>query len=388
MLNPIWLVATADIVGHSLALAVTGYTLVSLVAVLAWRARRATPLEAPPPVSVLKPLHGGEPELYEDLRSFCEQDYPDYQLVFGLHDAADPALEVVRRLQREWPALDIRCVIDGARHGSNHKVSNLINIDGQATHDWLVLADSDIRVGRDYLRRVVAPLARADTGIVTCLYRGRPVNGFWSQMGALFINEWFAPSVLVARLFGSSKFAFGATIALRRDALRVIGGFRALANHLADDYRLGELTRAQGLRTVLSDCVVETSVVDGSAAALLRHELRWLRTIRTIQPSGYALLFLTFSLPLALLAVLLAPGAHLPELLLALTAAARAVIHYYVIGRTPGRLLKTLISLPLLLLRDALSLAVWAAGFRSRRVVWGAHEFTVADDGSFRDIAG
>lgn len=388
MLNPSWLISTVDIADRSLALVVAGYTLVSLVAVLAWRAQRATPLDGTPPVSVLKPLHGSEPELYDNLRSFCEQDYANYQLVFGVHDAADPALDVVQRLQREWPALDIRCVIDGVRHGSNHKVSNLINIDRQATHDWLVLADSDIRVGRDYLRRVVAPLARADTGIVTCLYRGRPVSGFWSQMGALFINEWFAPSVLVSRLFGSSKFAFGATIALRRDALRVIGGFHALANHLADDYRLGELTRAQGLRTVLSDCVVETSVVDDSAAALLRHELRWLRTIRTIQPGGYALLFLTFSLPLALLAALLTPGDLLSVGLLALTATARAVIHYCAISRTPGRLLKTIISLPLLPLRDALSLAVWAAGFRSRRVVWGAHEFTVADDGSFRDIAG
>lgn len=380
-------VKLALVLGKSLLLVIAGYALISMLATLLWRLRRRQAATGSQPVSILKPLHGDEPDLYENLRSFCVQDYPEYQIVFGAHSEQDPALRVVERLRREFPQRDIICVVNPAQHGSNHKISNLINIEKKTRHDWLVLADSDIRVGPDYLQRVTAPLARARTGIVTCLYRGRPSGGIWSRLGALFINEWFVPTVLVARLFGSSSFGFGATIALRRDSLLAIGGFKAFANQLADDYQLGELTRARGLQTVLSDYVVETSVIETSATGLMRHELRWLRTIRAIQPGGYLLMFITFGLPMMLLLALVPTLRPMALPLLAFTAGARAVIHYDASCQRPSPGLFALLTLPLLPLRDLLSLGVWATSFASRRVSWAGNEFSVADDGSLHDVA-
>lgn len=375
-------------ISESLSLVITCYTLISLTGALAWSASRRRSEAKTCPVSVLKPLHGDEPALYENLRSFCTQDYSDYQIVFGVHSEDDRALDTVRRLQREFPQLTLDCVIDPTLHGSNHKVSNLINIERATRHDWLVLADSDIRVGPDYLRRVTAPLAQPDTGIVTCLYRGRPTGGLWARLGALFINEWFTPTVLVAWLFGSRNFGFGATIALRRDALEAIGGLQAMTWHLADDYRLGELTRERGLQTVLSDYIVETSVIEATAGELVRHELRWLRTIRAIQPAGYTMMFMTFGLPLIMLMALLPSATSMTFCLLSVTAVARTVLHYWGLGRRRHQLLTTLLTLPLLPLRDALSLLVWAVSFTSRRVSWAGREFTVTEDGSFHDAAG
>lgn len=367
----------------SLLLVITGYTLISMIAALVWRLRRRQTAAVGRPVSILKPLHGDEPELYENLRSFCVQDYPDYQIVFGVHSEQDLALHAVERLRREFPRRDLVCVIDSSRHGSNHKVGNLINLYPQARYDWLVLADSDIRVGPDYLQRVTAPLSRPQTGIVTCLYRGRSLGGFWSRLGALFIDGWFTPAVLVMRLFGSSNFAFGSTIALRRETLQAIGGFQALTNYLADDFRLGELTRARGLQTVLSDYVVETNVSEPRAADLLRHELRWLRTIRAVQPVGYLLMFITFGLPLMLLIGALPAARPMALPLLGITLVARTVLHFCIANRASSSSMSTLLTLPLLPLRDAFSLCVWAIGFTSRRVSWAGHEFTVAEDGSF-----
>jgi ceramide glucosyltransferase len=268
--------------------------------ITAWRAVRRQ-IRAPrvamsdaPPVTVLKPLCGAEHAIYECLRSFCEQDYPRFQIVFGVSDSDDPAIAVVRRLQREFPGRDLKLAIDGRQHGSSPKVSNLINMMALARHDYLVIADSDVRVTRGYLAKVVAPLLDPRVGIVTCSYRGWPRAGLWSLLGCLFINEWFTPSVRVAAMAGSRSFAFGATIAIRRQVLASIGGFEAIANQLADDYRLGELTRRMGLRTVLSEVVVETCVDERNLDELLRHELRRLRTIRAVRPAGHALCFITF----------------------------------------------------------------------------------------------
>ena len=179
-----------------------------------------------------------------------------------------------------------------AQHGSSGKVSNLINMMPLARYDYLVIADSDVRVAPDYLARVVPPLLDSEVGIVTCPYRGCPGRGTWSLLESAFINDWFMPSVYVAALLGSRAFAFGATIGLRREVLARIGGFISIADQLADDYRLGELTRRMGLRTVLSEVVVGTVVDECSLDDLVRHELRWLRTIRAVRPLGYALLLL------------------------------------------------------------------------------------------------
>jgi len=337
----------------------------------------------PRPVTILKPLCGAEPGLDHSLRSFCEQSYGGaVQIVFGVQHASDPALAVLEGLKRDYPRLDLTVLIDSTHHGASAKVSNLINMMRAARHDWLVLADSDVRVPPGYLAAVTAPLEDPQVGIVTCPYHGVPRSGLWSLLGALFINEWFIPSVRVAALFGSRAFAFGATIALRREALDAIGGFPAIADQLADDYRLGELTRRRGLRTVLSEVVVQTSVHEPTLRQLMQHGLRWLRTIRIVRPAGYALSGVTFSLPVAVLGCALAGASTVTLSLLAGTLVLRLLLHSEVQAAASPR--APLWAVPL---GDALGFALWCGGFATRKVQWRHARYRVARDGSVQPIA-
>lgn len=374
-------------IGLALCCAAAIYALLALVAVLFARGRRATPTATPAPASILKPLHGTEPRLYENLRSFCQQDYPCFQVLFGVHDAADPALAVARRVHREFPHVDIEIVVDSRLHGRNCKVSNLTNILERARHPLLVIADSDISVGPDYLRHVCAPLARPEVGLVTCLYRSHALGGLWSHLGGLFIDEWFVPSARLTWLFGSRNFGFGATIALRRDTLDAIGGFQAITNELADDYRLAERTRRAGLATELSDYIVTTDVTEKTASQLLARELRWMRTIRMLNPAGYTFMAVSFALAVAGIGTLLTHGTPLALALLAITCAARSVLHFAVAQRSHHWFSRAVCTLPLSPLRDALNLALWGIGFARRRVAWAGQELRFDHKGLFRDSA-
>lgn len=368
--------------GTTLAWLAAGYALVALIARARFRRTPPAMTDAPLSVSVLKPLCGAEPRLAANLRSFCAQDYPaDWQIVFGVRDDHDPAISVVHELQAAYPDRDLQLVVDGELHGSNNKVSNLINIFRHCRHEALVIADADIEVPPDYLRRVVAPLSDRSVGIVTCLYHGNPVGGLWSELGAQFIDEWFSTSALVSNLFGSRDFAFGATIALHRDSLFRIGGFRAIADQLADDWWLGELVRRQGLRTVLSECVVATDVIEDSFESLAQHELRWLRTIRNIQPLGYALSVVTIGMPVALIGTALARGAAAALAGLAVTVAARYLLHFAP-GIHAGAVKRKDWWMPPA--RDGLTFGLWCASFASRRVKWKEQGLSVGADGAIR----
>jgi ceramide glucosyltransferase len=377
--------------GTLLAAVALGYAVTAWVAVLlrrnsGTRRRRgsgAASAQQPLPVTVLKPLCGAEPGLDRSLRSFCEQEYPGgVQIVFGVQHPADPALAVLEGLKRDYPRLELTVVVDPTRHGASAKVSNLINMMRAARHDWLVLADSDVRVPPGYLTAVAAPLADPGVGIVTCPYHGVPRPGLWSLLGTLFVNDWFIPSVRVAALFGSRAFAFGATIAMRREALDAIGGFGAIADQLADDYRLGELTRRRGQRTVLSHVVVETSVDERTFRHLVQHGLRWLRTIRVVRPGGYTLSAVTFSLPVAAIACALAGGTPLTVRLLAATVVLRLMLHLAV--QPPARTWSRLWAIPL---ADALGFALWCGAFLTREVQWRQGRYRVARDGSVQPIS-
>lgn len=344
-------------------------TLYALAAALCRARTRPGTGAATVPVTVLKPLCGSEPRLEHNLATLCVQAHPGYQIVFGVRAPDDAAIAVVGRLRERYPHVDMQLVVDPRIHGSNLKVTNLINMTAAARHPWLVLADSDIAVEPDYLARVTAPLADPDTGIVTCLYRGHPAGGLWTRVGALFIDTWFAPSVAVASRGGSSDFGFGATIALRADVLRAIGGFEALKDRLADDFWLGELTRRRGLATVLSDVCVTTDVTEDSFRALWRRERRWMRTIRSLNPPGYAFCFVTFTLPMLALGLWLAPTAWnwalvLPGLAARLRLYARAA---------PGSA-STILLAPL---RDVLLLLEWLGGFAGATTRWRGHELPV-----------
>lgn len=364
------------ILGNVICALCASYALAALGATLWWLLRRRPEnVGTMPPVTLLKPLCGAEPGLYDSLRSCCEQDYPHFQIVFGVRRSDDPAIALVERLQAEFPTLDLKLVVDDRIIGANYKISNLHNMLCAARHDTLVIADSDIRVGRDYLVQVTAPLVRNRVGLATCLYRARSGHSICSRLTAMSVNGWFVPSVLVSAAFGWRAFGFGATLAMRRAVLDEIGGFAAVADHIADDYMLGYLVRRCGYRTVLSTYLVETLLPDGAWPALWDHELRQARTLWSLQPAGYLFTFVTFGIPLCAAMLGLTGIAPFALGALALTAAAKLALHVIV---SPPPRWRDLWLVPL---RDLLSLAVWLWSFAGRRIVWRRHHFNVGRNG-------
>jgi len=357
-------------------LLVWGYVAGSVAAALCFARRRIVAAEEQLPVSVLKPLHGAEPGLYDNLCSFVEQDYPRFQVVLGVRDRHDSALPAARRLIAEHPSADTELIVDQRAAGSNLKVANLENMFPAARHDLIVLADSDMRVTRGYLAAVTAPLADAQTGIVTCLYKGAPAVGFWSRMAALNVNFGFLPGALVGDALGIGGGCFGATIALRRDVLRRVGGFARVRNELADDHRLGSAVRAAGYDCVLAPYLVENRVSESSLLELWRHELRWARTSRTMAPLGFAGSVTTHTVPVMALAAAVTGSEAawgVVALSLALRFASAAVIARAL--RLPRR------DLWLLPLRDILSFAIFVGSFCGRSVLWRDQLFRVEPSG-------
>jgi ceramide glucosyltransferase len=304
--------------------------------------------------------------------------------VFGVRDAADPAIEVVRQLQREFPELDVALVVDTRIYGENLKISNLINMLPSARHSILIISDSDVRVSPGYLDAVVSALMPSDVGVVTCLYRGRPGHGLLSRLAALFINDWYFPAVVVSKALGDASFVSGVTIALRRRTLEAIGGLQVMANHLADDWLIGERVRRLGLRTVLSPVVVETEVADESFRAHANRELRWMRTIRTVAPVGYAFMCISIFLPLALFGALLAWPSMWALAPVGLTLANRLAIHREQRRRGAARLGYDWLLIPL---RDGLLFAAWVAGFLGRGITWRGRRFRVRSGGALSPVA-
>ena len=334
------------------------------------------------PVTILKPVCGLDPEMDENLRSFCVQDYPGYQVIFGVRDEHDPAIPIIRKIIKDYPGLDINLVIDHRIHGTNHKVSNLINMSSAASHAILLIADSDMRVPEDYLRAVVAPFADQDIGAVTCLYAGTPKGGLASALNAMFINEWFLPSVLISRLIQETRFCLGATMAVRREILEDCGGFEALSDHLADDYMLGKLVTDSGYKIHLSRFVVENIIQEPDLGTMLDHELRWARTLRTVKPIAYPFTFITDTFVMSGLAGLTVylhtDQLLLPAALIGFVLLARIAFHLRV-----NHILDTGNSGPLWLvpLRDILTFLIRLASFTGNTIVWRRNTFSVDDAG-------
>lgn len=353
------------------------YLVLAAAAVRRFARKPAPPAATAAGVTVLKPLHGAEAELFGCLRSFCDQRYPDYQVVFGVREATDPAIAVVRHLITELPERDLAIVIDPRVEGTNFKVANLQNMMAEAKHALLVIADSDIRVDPAYLAAVTAPLADDAVGLVTCLYRGRPAASLAARLGAMWVNEAFLPSAVIADRVRPGEGCFGATIALRRTTLEAVGGFAALRDHLADDYALGAGVRRLGKRIVLSHHLVDTIVAEPDLGSLFRHELRWARTIRSIAPGGFAASVVTHPLALATLAVPIA----------GFSAVSLAVLVWVLCCRlATARLVNRALDLGapaawLVPLRDWLSFLVFVASFCGNTVAWRDRKFRIDAEG-------
>jgi ceramide glucosyltransferase len=336
--------------------------------------QRTQPL---PGVSILKPLKGIDPEIYECFRSHCRQDYPEYEIIFGVSDANDPAIESVKSLQLEFPDRRIRLVVSPQVLGANVKVSNLAQMLPEACYEHLIVNDSDIRVAPDYLRRVIAPLADSRVGMVTCLYRGIAAKTLESRLEALGISTDFCPGVLAAlQLEGGIHFGLGSTLALRRAELEKIGGFSSIVNYLADDYELGKRIAELGLTIQLSDVVVETYLPAYGLKDFFVHQLRWARGVRDARAGGYFGLAFTFGILWALLAVAAGGTKLWSWALLVSTLFLRFAVAVVVGGKVlqDRQVLKYWWLIPL---RDLIAVWVWIVSLGGHAVTWRGESFAL-----------
>ena len=351
------------------------------------RLRRRDRSELPsslPPATLLKPLHGMEPHLRENLESFFRQDYPSYEIVFGMRSPDDPALNVVREISLRYPHVRVKTVFSGEPPWPNAKVYNLNQMMQAAAHDLLVISDSDVHVEPNYLRDVTRPLLNPEIGMVTCLYRGVNTGGLWSRLEALGMSVELTSGVLVADMLEGMKFALGPTMATRRDALEAIGGMPKLADYLADDFVLGSLIDACGYKVVLSDHVIDHMVINRSLYSSLQHQVRWAKSTRRSRPKGHVGTGLTFSVPFALLgaiAALIHGRPSLAAIILAIGLVNRSLqclaVGWGVVRDKTAR--RTFWLYPL---RDLLGFLFWTASFLgSRHLIWRGSRYRLEPGG-------
>jgi ceramide glucosyltransferase len=361
------------------AVAAAAYYLLAIVAAARWARPAAGPDRAgrrPAPLSILKPVHGRDPRFYEAIASHGAQDYPEFEILFGVSDPRDPALEDIARLKREFPGRRIEMVVVET-DAPNAKVGVLAELAKRARYPLLLVNDSDIVAPPGYLRAVVAPLGDPKVGLVTCLYRGA-ADSWASRSEALGIATEFAPSVLVARLLGQAEFALGSTMVFRAKTLRQMGGFGTIADYLADDYQLGRRISELGYRIEFAPVVVETDLGGESWAQTWRHQLRWARTIRVSRPAGYFGYVVTHATWWALVA--LAAGQWwAAALALGLRMVAGVVVGAGVLG--DRRVARDFWLMPL---RDLFGFAVWLAGLFGHTVEWRDRRLRLDPDGRIR----
>jgi len=370
----------------AVALVGTAYTILAALWVGRFMQTPQGPAHHSPAVTILKPLHQGEPDLSRNLETFFAQDYDGaLQIIFGVHDQHDPAIAVVRALQAKYPHRDTAIVIDAALYGANAKVSNLINMLPTARHDTLVLSDSDIAVGRKWLSQVTAALARPGVGIVTCLYTGEPAKDghkLWSSLAAMSTSYTFLPNAVLGTSLGLAAPCFGSTIALKRQTLDEVGGFAAFADQLADDYEMGRAVRSKGYTLAIPAMGVGHTAAENSARDLFRHELRWTRTIRLVNPAGHVGSFVTHGFAFALLAVVFLGFNPASLGILALALLARLVLK----SRIDGDFGTYAGPYWLMPLRDLLSFAVFLVSLFGETVHWRGTHFAVEPSGAMSQV--
>ncbi|HVW75144.1 MAG TPA: bacteriohopanetetrol glucosamine biosynthesis glycosyltransferase HpnI [Rhizomicrobium sp.] len=370
------------------AIAMVGgcYALLASALVGRFMRRDAPDAAHSPAVTILKPLHLDDPDLKRNLETFFAQTYAGpVQIVFGVHDEADPALDVVKALQAKYPQCDTAIVADAALYGANAKISNLINMLPLAKHDVLVLSDSDIAVGRLWLAQVTAALARPGVGIVTCLYTGEPGRGgrkLWSELAAMGSSYDFLPNAVLGTTLGLAAPCMGSTIALKRQTLDEVGGFAAFADHLADDYEIGRAVRARGYTLAIPALGVGHTAAENSLTDLFRHELRWTRTIRMVNRGGHLGSFVTHGFAFALMAAILLDFNAVSVAVLGFTLVARLLLKYRIDGLF-GTFAGPYWLVPV---RDMLSFVVFVTSLFGETVHWRGTHFAVEPSGAMSQV--
>lgn len=354
------------------------YNLVAAILVLRFRDDTIWPAPKPQPVTILKPLYGGEPGLFPRLESFCRQDYPErIQLLCGTQVKEDPAIHPVRLLQRLGNGTHVELVVDEYCAGTNRKIANLVNVEGRIRHDIVILSDSDIIVDNSFVSQIVAELQTPGVGAVTCAYFGLAAGGICARLSALNINSQFLPNVILALTFGAAKPCFGSAIAMRKETLVRIGGLRTFLDELADDYAIGRAIRALGLDVVVSRrIVVGHACFERTFREFWEHHMRVCRTIRSIDPVGY--MGTIFMHPLALSLPAALAGAHHGFALAGIALASRATL-----SASMGRAFNLKReSLWLLALHDTISFAVFVCSFLGTAVEWRGQSYRIRHDGT------
>lgn len=337
-----------------------------------------------PPATILKPLCGLEPNAYHNLASFIKQDYPEYQIIFAVREEIDPIIAVVEQLQQDFPDKDISLVIDPRVIGTNLKVSNLANAILKAKYDILIIADSDIVVESDYLKRVIQPLENEKVGVVTCLYKSR-IKGWLAVFEALNISTQFHPSVLTARKLEGISFAFGSTIVIRQKVLAEIGGFAAIADCLADDFQLGNLPSKLGYKVVLSDCIVEHFLATNSIQDFVSRQVRWLRCIKVERFWDYFGLIFTQGTATSLLFLIATFGAKLSWFILVITCFVRLLMAWIVAGfYLKDEVVKKYFWL--IPLQDAIGFLLWICSLIGNKIEWRGKKFKLIKGGKLEPI--
>jgi ceramide glucosyltransferase len=358
------------------------YCILTIFAAVRYRVVRPPELRAAVPISVLKPLAGLDDGLEANLRTFFEQSYPRFELLFAVRSREDPAIEVVERLRTRYPAVPSRLIVVGEPPYPNAKVYSLDRMLAAAEHDLLVMADSDIRVTPDMLSTIAAEFQDERLGLATCPYRAVPGRSFWSTLEAIGLNTEFIGGVLVARILDGMKFALGPTIAARRQTIERIGGFDAVKDYLAEDFVMGKLAAERGYGVILSSYVIEHAIGAQPFAANMRHRLRWNRSTRRSRPWGYIGQVFTNPLPPALLLCAVKPE-WWP--VLAVTALFRAAAGW----ATAGQVLHDPLTRRLWWLtplQDIASFLVWMAGFFGNTILWRGRKYYLLPDGRFEPV--
>jgi len=355
------------------------YSLLQILAAFRYLAGRTPSLSRVEPISILKPLSGLDLDLESNLRTFFEQDYPSFEILFAVRREDDPAADVVTRLQREYPKVSSRMVITGEPPYPNAKVFSLDRMLAAANSDLVVMSDSDIRVTPDFLRAVAAEFQDAHLGVATCPYRAVPGASFWSRLEATGMNTDFWGSALVARMLDGMHFAVGPTIAARRTVVHSIGGFGRLKDYLAEDFVMGKFAAEAGHGVILSSYIVEHHIGSATRQQNIEHRLRWARSTRRSRPAGYVGQLFTMPLPLALLVCAAAPAwwPLLPVTLIVRAAAAHTV---------SARVLRAKINWLLLPIEDVIGFCFWTAGFFGNTISWRGRRYRLFSDGRFELI--
>jgi ceramide glucosyltransferase len=331
-----------------------------------------------PPVSILKPVRGVDDHAYHNFETFCQQDYPDYEILFGVDDADDPVVPIITRLQRDYPERSIR-LIHTSILGTNRKASILHQLAGEARYDILAVSDSDMYVDPNYLTEVVAPLADEEAGLVTCPYRAAALETFTARLEAMHMSVTFMPSVMIGRKLLGMRFGLGASLIVRRAALDAIGGFLIVANYLADDYEIGYRIRRAGYKVVLSRYIMIDRLGATRFMEQWHREVRWARCVRVSRPLEYPFMVLTFSTPLSIAALFISNFSSLAIQLTAVSLLLRWVLAWFITGHIQDTELRPW--LPWLPVRDMLSALVWLAAMFGHTVYWRGERFLMDSDG-------